>query len=88
MKLWILERRKDLPAIDNPWRRLVDVNLSVIVRAYTEGQARNLAQDSAGAESGPGCNRHEVWLDNTYTTCKELTTDGEAEVVLVNNSSS
>lgn len=88
MKLWLLKaRHKELPNDDNPWDDKWDKNYSLVIRAETEEQARQLAQDKAGEES----NGHETdeiskpWLYAKYTTCQELTADGNVEVICINH---
>ena len=87
MKLWILRAREDLPNGDNPWEPWYDKAFRFVVRARTEEEARKLANDSGGDETGPVRTEEyrtggDPWLDAKYSTCEELTGEGEAEVIL------
>lgn len=79
MKLWILKARdEELPAEDNPWEPRSDKNFGLVVRAESETRARQLAQKNAADES-----RGAPWLDAKYSTCVELTSNGDEEVILI-----
>lgn len=82
MKLWILERKYDLPENDNPWKQSWDTKSAFIVRAQSAKAARQLAQKQGGDETRRPENMATPWLDPKYTTCKELTLEGEAAVIL------
>lgn len=90
MKLWHLEARTDLPEDDDPWGNPIGTNLALVVRASTEESARQLAQESAGDEAGGAYiedgNRAgpcSPWLDARYSTCTELSADGDEKVILI-----
>lgn len=87
MKLWHLERRHDLEDLDNPWVYGFDSYIGFTVRAATEDQARKLATDWSqerwGTEVDPEWGGDlSAWISPKYSTCKELTTDGVAEIIL------
>ena len=61
---------------DNRWPGYVSC-LAYIVRAEDEPQARQMA-----AEDREGMETKENWLLPKWTTCVELTNEGNAEVIL------
>lgn len=75
MKLWILRPIKHLPA-DNPWDPWYDRCFGMVVRAKSEPEARSLAGRKAGPEG------FQAWQDKALSTCKILSDDGPAEVVI------
>jgi hypothetical protein len=93
MQLWIL--RPQLEVLEreaHPWTPPFDKTLGVLVRAESEGEARQLAQTKAGYEGlgvyfGLGLAEDEiaedVWLKPVWTSCDELTPEGDSEVILV-----
>lgn len=76
MKLWIL---KPIDDQSGPWEPWYDKTFGFIVRAESEEQARVLAAEQCGDE-GP-----DAWLDESLSTCIELTSDGEAGVIIEDN---
>jgi hypothetical protein len=93
MRLWILRPRLEvLEREAHPWTPPWDKTMGVLVRAETEADARRLAQTKAGHE-GQGIYKdwgasddeiaENVWLDEAWTTCDELTVSGEPSVILV-----
>jgi hypothetical protein len=70
MKLWLLKR------IDGANFGEFE---GFVIRANSEMEARQLANTCGEHESFQAA---ETWLNPAYTTCDELTTDGEAEIVL------
>lgn len=76
MKLWILERKLDLPHDDNPWRFPYDKNHGFVIRAETEDSARKIA-NSRSADEG------DVWANDKYSTCIELISSGEEGIILI-----
>ena len=88
MKLWILQPVESLPADDNPWNPWYDKAFGFVVRAESEQQARELAQQQAGDEDRGKfmqqriANTKTPWTDPKYSTCDELLADGEAGVVM------
>ena len=92
MKLWILKAREDLPDSVNPWNPWYDKNFGLVVRASSESKAREMAQLCGADEVWGRYIKEEkraedipAWLDEKYSTCKELTADGVEEVILVDN---
>lgn len=88
MKLWILKPVENLPKGDDPWAPWYDKAFGFVVRAGTEEEARKFAHEDAGDENrGMFLGRkttetNSPWLDAKYSTCTELTADGEAGVVM------
>ncbi len=85
MKLWLLR-----PVIESGlWDPWYDKAFGFVVRAKTEKQARKMAEKQSGDES-----RHhytadkavvpmkQAWIDPSYSTCVELTADGDSGVVI------
>lgn len=88
MKLWLLRPVDDLPDGDNPWEPWYDKAFGFVVRAESEADARALADRDAGDENrGVFLGRKTAdtknpWLDSRYSTCAELTAEGEPRVVI------
>lgn len=79
MKLWLLKPHSS----DHPWWKGYDVAEGFVVRAFTEAGARVFAQEQGGDETGLFNKRERAaWLSDEHSTCIELTTDGDAGVVL------
>lgn len=76
MKLWIL---KPISHDKGPWKPWYDKVFGFVVRAKTEQEARGIAHFNAGDE-----NRTDKapWLYAELSTCVELTTEGDAEMIL------
>jgi len=72
MRLWHLKGRLDA----GPWETRQAKVVGFIVRAETEAQARRLARDEAGGEDG------YVWIEERFSACEELPSDGEAGVLM------
>ena len=68
MKLWVL----GLAEGEGGW----DCAYGFVVRAKDEAHARKLASEQAGDEGA------DAWLLPSRSTCEELTTRGEQEVIL------
>jgi hypothetical protein len=93
MKLWLLRPKPDvLSRRAHPWTPSWDKVFGIVIRAATEEIARALAQSRAGNEGAGvykklGASEDElaenVWLDPEWTTCEELSTEGESSVILV-----
>ncbi len=96
MKLWYLAPRDDLPDdSSNPWYPRYDVAYAFVVRAETEEEARKYAVQSSGDEI-PGRHKRfdengnliidegydKAWTSPEYSTCEELTAEGEPGVVI------
>ena len=88
MKLWILRPVETLDNNDNPWEPWCDKCFGFVVRAETEENARNIAHENAGDENrgeflgNQIANTKEPWRNPEYSTCIELTADGEPEIVI------
>ena len=74
MKLWILRATENQDE-DNPFGDWMDVVRGLVVRAETAADARRLASKKRGFE------RPEAWLNARYTSCVELTYDGQVTSV-------
>ena len=79
MKLWLLrpirERKKR-----NAWEPWYDKAFGFVIRAETEQDARQLANDSGGDEVQNG---HDPWLDRKQSTCVELLAKGKEENIIM-----
>jgi hypothetical protein len=81
MKLWILRPIKGLPKESNPWEPWYDKTFGFVVRAETENDARILANQKGACEvdEDEHCN---PWMDKNLSTCVELSSDGEEELII------
>ncbi len=88
MKLYILKPVLDLPKGDNPWKPWYNKCFGMVVRAEDEHWARKHAHENAGDENrgefagNPISKTKTPWLDPKYSTCGELTVDGEHGLIL------
>lgn len=93
MKIFELRPVENLKDRDNPWNPWYDKSFGFIVRAETEAEARKIANENAGDENRGDENRGEFlnsktantktpWLDKNYSTCIELTGNGEAGMIM------
>ena len=83
MKLWILRPVENLPESGNPWVPWYDKAFGFVVRAETEDVARALAHAGAGDENyAEKEGASQPWMNAKYSTCVELTADGESSVVM------
>jgi len=93
-KLWLLSPRKDLPPRDkdkNPWWPPQDKAHGFVVRAKTESDARKIAVETTETY-GSVCGFSEIdlygyegktaWLSEEFSTCVELTGDGQSGVIM------
>ena len=64
---------------DNPWKPWYDKSFGFIVRAETEAEARKYADENAGNENS---GTKTPWLDEKYSTCVELNSNGEAGMIM------
>jgi hypothetical protein len=93
MHLWLLRPQYAVLARSaHPWEPPFDKTFGILVRAETEADARRLANEKAGYEGrgvylSLGVDEDEVaedvWLDEKWTTCRELEAEGEPGVILV-----
>lgn len=79
MKLWVLKPKDGLPITDDPWQPWYDKYFGFVIRAKTEIRAREIANCSGADEVGDNIS---AWLSPDYSTCEELTVDGEEELIL------
>jgi hypothetical protein len=80
MKLWLLRANDGLPKDEDPWEPWYDKNFGFIVRAASEEDARAIT--SANSRGDEMRKAHDAWTNPRYSTCLELTADGEAEVIM------
>ena len=86
MRLWLLRPIDDLPKETDPWRRWYDKCFGMVIRAESESQAREIA--AHGTDDVNHCHYRgdegpDPWLSPELTSCTELTSDGTAEVVMI-----
>ena len=87
-KVYILRPKTELPENDNPWEPWYDKTFGFIVRAIDEATARKYADESAGDENRGEFMNKEIaktknpWLDEKYTTCEELSGNGDEGVIM------
>lgn len=84
MKLWIL---RPIDPDNGPWNPWYDKTFGFVVRAETEQQARQLANDGGSDETRERGQTQTPWLDLALASCDELTGEGEAEVVIADHHS-
>ena len=75
MKLWLLEAIRER----SPWVPWYDTCFGLVVRAETEVEARAIASENGGEEIKSGA---EPWMHEEYSTCIELTGDGDRGVII------
>lgn len=80
MKLWLLQPINGEDEV-GAWKPWYDKAFGFVVRACSEEDARNIADDNAGAENGWNNKRHP-WLDANQSICTELTTEGDVGVIM------
>ncbi len=78
-KLWLLRPVEGLPKDDNPWHPWCDKAHGFVIRTETEEEARKMANEDGKPEVGP---QGDPWLDAKYSSCVELTPEGEAGVII------
>lgn len=83
MKLYILNPRTDLPEDNDPWYRGICDDYTFVVRAASEKDARALIEGDGEASTIFG----KVWLNEEYTSCEELTQEGEEGVIIIKDHS-
>ncbi len=88
MKLYKLTPAEELLEIDNPWSPWYDKAFGFIIRAETPERARQIAHENAGEENKgefagrPRANTQTPWLDEKYSTCRELEKMGEEGLII------
>ena len=79
MRLWLL-RPINLDIEDDPWEPWYDKAFGFVVRAETEEKARHLiADDEIFTYGDEGA---LAWLDPKLSSCVELLSDGEEEIII------
>lgn len=78
MKLWLLESRDDLTMANDPWWRKYDCFIGFVVRSESAENARKLANELAKNDPID----RPVWLDDRYSTCTEVTQNGDEDLIL------
>jgi hypothetical protein len=76
MKLWFI---RPVDEDSSPWRPWWDKAFAMVIRAETENEARDLATKANYCEV-EAC--ADVWTNPKWSSCVELTGDGERGVVL------
>ncbi len=76
MKLWILAARTETNIKNDPFIPWYDKMFGIVVRAENEEIARYIASENNGEE------KPEAWLNEDYSTCEEILSDGEEMVIL------
>ena len=79
MKLWILKPNDNLP-VDNPWSPWYDKVFGFVIRAKTEKEAREMANNKAKDENKEGVKN--VWLNPKYSKCIVLRNIGKIEIIM------
>ena len=82
MKLWTLQPSYAVNGLrleDNPWEPEDDKSFGFVIRAKNEAEAREIASKFGGDEK---INCPDVWLNQKYSDCKELTPKGNAGLIL------
>lgn len=82
MKLWNIKAREDLGRQNNPWKPWFDKNFGFVVRAETEIDARKMADNAACDENSEIDSIRSPWLSPDYSTCVELTAEGEPGIII------
>jgi len=81
MRLYILraiESNNDQE--QGPWNPWYDKYFGFVIRAKNPNSARKLAHSNAGDEKFFGDD--SVWLNKNYTSCKELKSEGEEDLII------
>jgi len=76
MKLYHLYPKANIKG-QSPWEPWYDKVFGFVIRANNEEEARELANENGGCETG------DPWLDPNYSECIELKEEGEVEVVII-----
>ena len=79
MKLWILKQVPGLLEDVNPWNSWYYKVFGFVVRAETEGDAREIAQLQSGDEPK---DKPTPWLNPKLSTCSEIMVEGESGAIL------
>lgn len=76
MKLYLI---RPINPNRNPWDPWYDKAFGFVVRADNESEARAMVGEEAGDEIRKA---PDAWANPQYSSCVELTAEGEAEVVI------
>ena len=88
MKVYELIPVENLPLNDNPWEPWYDKNFGFIIRGENEKEAREIANENAGDENRgeflreKTANTKTPWLDEKYSTCIEISGNGEKGLIM------
>jgi len=88
MKVYELRPVENLPINDNPWEPWYNKNFGFIIRADNEKEAREIAHKNAGDENRGEFLREKIantnmpWLDEKYSTCFEISNEGEKGLIM------
>lgn len=69
-----------------PFNPGYDVTQGLLIRAECEGDARAMADQKTRAEYEDNSDwrpRHRPWMDTRLASCAEMTSEGAAEIVMV-----
>jgi len=78
MKVWILKPKNDLDFYDSPWSQWFNKIFTFVIRAEDEKSARELANRYSGKERTCIV---KPWLDDKYSECIEVSTEGNSEIL-------
>lgn len=86
MKLFHLYPKKKFEG-ENPWDPWYDKVHGFIIRAESEEEARKIANQNGGDETGPikytvYRTGGDPWLDANFSDCVELTNEGDKGVII------
>ena len=88
LKVYELRPIENLPLNDNPWDPWYDKNFGFIIRAENEKEAREIGNENAGDENrveflnSKTANTKTPWLDDKYSTCSEISNNGEKGLIM------
>ena len=77
MKLWLLRPKGyENDQEPEPWKPWYDKAFGFVLRAQNISQARRMASMNCGDEG------EQAWLNARWSTCEELTSDGEPGFIM------
>ena len=81
--LWLLKARDTLEYGNDPWSPWYDKTFGMVIRADSEKEAREVGQHKCkhNDECKEGITT-EPWIDENYSTCIQLSYEGEKKVIL------
>ena len=78
MRLYLLEPvTASREAKGGPWDPWYDKAFGFVVRAESEAEARAMVAEGEAGDEGA-----EAWLNAEHSTCEELTSEGEAMIII------